>query len=54
MERIPVKEIFEGLCEGLGLLVIILTICFFVFGGEFSIKINFHSVVNLWNTIFKK
>lgn len=33
--------------------ITVLLICFFVFGGEFSVKINFHSWVDLIQTFRK-
>jgi hypothetical protein len=48
-----VKIIFGALCEGIGVVVIIAFALILVFGGEWHIKVNFYTAVDLFKKIFK-
>jgi hypothetical protein len=51
------NKILDGIWEGYKLLsawgVICLIFCIVLFGGDISIKITFHTAVDLWNTIVR-
>jgi hypothetical protein len=54
---IMMNKILDGIWEGYKILsawgVICLIFCIVLFGGDISIKITFHTAVDLWNTIIR-
>jgi len=44
-------EIFMNCCLFLGGITLTIIVCFWIFGGEITVHINFHSAVDAWESI---